>query len=99
MLKHKHKRKQQLWDLQMSIGCQVCGYCRCPQVLDFHHKDPSQKKYAVSQMPGRSIESIRDEICKCVVLCSNCHDETHAKLICIDDIQTIGMSVAQKYIK
>lgn len=60
--------------------CQVCGYDRCIQALQFHHLDATQKDFSVS---GKTMawERIREEIDKCVLLCANCHAELHAGII------------------
>lgn len=54
--------------------CVDCGNSD-PDVLEFDHKDPSEKKYDISNMMrnGQSIESIGTEIAKCDVRCANCH--------------------------
>src|SRR5690606_8656257 len=55
----------------------------CPEsdiaTLDFHHIDSTKKDVSVSNMIGStySIERIKKEIEKCVVLCSNCHRKHH----------------------
>jgi hypothetical protein len=44
--------------------------------LEFHHLDPSQKEFAISvRGVTRSLEELRREAAKCVVLCANCHAE------------------------
>lgn len=55
-------------------GCDLCGEKR-PECLDFHHIDPSTKSYTVSRMVGMKmgLDTIKEEIAKCQVLCSNCH--------------------------
>lgn len=55
-----------------------CGESRVP-VLEFHHLDPSNKKYEVSTMMqrGHAIEKIMIEIEKCKVVCANCHKMLH----------------------
>ncbi len=59
--------------------CQICGYDRYPGALEFHHLDPSQKKFALAQAGiTKSIASARDEAAKCTLLCSNCHAEVEA---------------------
>lgn len=59
--------------------CQQCGYNRCIEALEFHHLDPSQKDFAISQKGHcRSWEKVKNEIDKCVMLCANCHREIHA---------------------
>lgn len=61
-------------------GCLFCKDSN-PDHLDFHHIDPSTKKYNISQMVGwgMRIEVILDEIAKCQVLCSNCHRSVEQK--------------------
>jgi hypothetical protein len=56
--------------------CQLCGYNRCMAALEFHHKDRKTKKFGLSlRGVTRSIETLREEAKKCVLLCSNCHAE------------------------
>jgi transposase-like protein len=56
--------------------CRLCGYSRCLAALEFHHVDPSAKQFGVAQSgAARSIERLRAEVRKCVLLCSNCHAE------------------------
>lgn len=56
----------------------------CPEThyatLQFHHTDPSKKDMNVSNMRYYSIETIKKEIEKCIVLCANCHAKEHWKL-------------------
>ena len=61
--------------------CQICGYSKCETALVFHHLDPARKNFALS-MGGytRAWKIVREELDKCVLLCSNCHAETHAGL-------------------
>ncbi len=58
------------------LKCSKCGDNRW-YVIDFHHiKD---KGYEVSYMvkSGFSLNKIKEEIRKCIPLCSNCHRELH----------------------
>jgi 5-methylcytosine-specific restriction endonuclease McrA len=54
--------------------CVLCGYDDFPGALHFHHLDPSTKSFGLA-MRGltRSIEKLRQEAAKCVLLCANCH--------------------------
>ena len=54
--------------------CSNCNESRW-YLLDFHHL--YDKKYAISSMKALSIKSIKEEIRKCQILCSNCHRELH----------------------
>lgn len=67
-------------------SCERCGYNRCIQALDFHHRDPTQKDFGIAEAgETRSFEKIKIELDKCLLLCSNCHREEHVRL------ETIGM--------
>jgi hypothetical protein len=58
--------------------CIICGYNKCPAALEFHHRDPSSKKYSVVKMWTKGFkQEAKDEIDKCDLLCANCHRETH----------------------
>jgi transposase-like protein len=57
-------------------ACALCGYDRCAGVLQFHHIDPTSKRFAVSgQAAATSLHRAREEARKCVLLCANCHAE------------------------
>lgn len=60
--------------------CMHCGYCKYPEVLEFHHRDPSQKEFGLG-LSGltRSWERVKKEIEKCDLLCANCHREQHVE--------------------
>lgn len=62
-------------------GCEVCGETT-PCCLDFHHLDPQEKERTISEFARvATVEQLKQEIEKCVVLCSNCHRKVHAGLI------------------
>lgn len=56
--------------------CVKCGETRA-YVLDFHHRDASQKDFTIGKMKRTAEETLRKEIEKCVCLCANCHREFH----------------------
>lgn len=58
--------------------CSKCGYNRCLAALDFHHVDSSEKEKLISRFKT-SLEKMKPELDKCVLLCSNCHRETHSQ--------------------
>lgn len=61
--------------------CQLCGYSYCAEALEFHHPDPRQKGFGISQKGyTRSWEKVKKEVEKCVLICANCHREIHAGL-------------------
>jgi len=59
--------------------CQGCGYDKCVEAFDFHHRDPEAKEFGISSMGHcRSWDKMKAELDKCDLLCSNCHRERHA---------------------
>lgn len=60
--------------------CQKCGYDKCNEALEFHHLDPSKKDFTISGQ-HKSIELLKKEVDKCVLLCCRCHREVHAGII------------------
>ena len=59
--------------------CERCGYDKCVDALDFHHLDPLQKEFGLSHKGlTRSIDKLKAEADKCILVCANCHREIHA---------------------
>jgi transposase-like protein len=57
-------------------ACVVCGYSANMRALHFHHTDPSDKRIELNAKGvALSLETLRAEARKCVLLCSNCHAE------------------------
>ena len=57
--------------------CRDCNQEYPDAVFDFHHLDPSEKDFDWNKLRLRSIDSIREELSKCVMLCANCHRIRH----------------------
>lgn len=57
--------------------CRICGYARCAAALDFHHPNPNAKEFSISARMSLPWELIVRELDKCLLLCANCHRETH----------------------
>jgi hypothetical protein len=77
------KRKQLKKDLVEYKGgkCEICGYDKCVAAMDFHHKNPEEKDFGLSQDGHtKSWESLKNEADKCLLLCANCHRELHDNL-------------------
>lgn len=68
------------WRYKKLCGCKHCGI-KNPVVLDYDHKDGTDKTCAVSNMLAHrySLSVIKQEIRKCIVLCANCHRIRTAK--------------------
>ena len=77
-LKRKLKNKKALINM-LGGKCEVCGYNKCIKALDFHHRDPKQKKFSISSGLKYKMETLIKEAKKCILLCSNCHREEHDK--------------------
>lgn len=60
--------------------CIICGYNRYRGALEFHHLDKNTKSKDYYRMKNWSFESKKEELDKCVLLCSNCHREVEAGL-------------------
>ncbi len=59
--------------------CSLCGYDASLSALQFHHRDPRQKRFALAGRGATlAIETLREEAKKCVLLCANCHAEVEA---------------------
>ena len=66
--------------------CAICGYSRCMRALIFHHPDPTQKEFPIASFLCCALNTLKNEIDKCVLLCSNCHAEIHDGLISLPDV-------------
>ena len=78
--KKRIRKERRAWylDLKKELKCEKCGIDDF-RVLDFHHKNPSDKEMEVSLLALRaaSKEKILKEIEKCSVICANCHRIEH----------------------
>lgn len=57
--------------------CQCCGYDKCIGALQFHHRNPQEKKFQLSDGILHPWQDYLEEIEKCDLLCANCHAEKH----------------------
>jgi hypothetical protein len=66
--------REYVWDYLTTHPCVQCGEAD-PRVLEFHHRNDSEKDDTISHMVGEglSAERIQRELDKCDVLCANCH--------------------------
>lgn len=60
--------------------CVKCGYDKCVRSMDFHHRNPDEKEFSISQYSNFGWERIKKELDKCDLLCRNCHGEAHEEL-------------------
>ncbi len=77
----RRRRAKEILVAEAGGCCRLCGYSRCPAALEFHHLDPATKEFGLAQAGvARSLDRMRDEARKCVLLCSNCHAEVESGL-------------------
>lgn len=75
----RRRRAKEILVAEAGGCCRLCGYSRCPAALEFHHLDPATKEFGLAQAGvARSLDRMRDEARKCVLLCSNCHAEVES---------------------
>lgn len=60
--------------------CERCGYNKCIRALEFHHNDPNEKDFGLSNCLTKDIQKLKQEADKCILVCSNCHAEIHQEL-------------------
>ena len=68
--------------------CEICGYDKYQGALEFHHLNPEEKDFGISAKGyTRSFEKVKEEIEKCILVCSNCHKEIHAGIIDLENFK------------
>ena len=73
----KYQSKQlELNEFKHNHTCVKCG-CSKYYLIDFHHLNPAEKDFTISDNSHAKIETLMKEIDKCVPLCANCHREFH----------------------
>jgi excisionase family DNA binding protein len=79
------RRRRRIKDILVSEAggrCSICGYDRYVGALQFHHRDPADKRFGVGERGlTRSIAVVRAEAAKCVLLCANCHAEVEGGIV------------------
>lgn len=78
----RRRRLKEILVAEAGGRCAVCGYDAYAGALQFHHVDPSQKRFGLA-LGGltRTLAEVRQEARKCVLLCGNCHAEVEAGLV------------------
>lgn len=70
----KYKKKNIL--IQEGGGkCQICGYNKSTNALQFHHIDRNQKEFDFTHNWNKPMDKLRQEASKTILLCANCHSE------------------------
>jgi transposase len=80
----RRRRVKEILVAEAGGACRLCGYDRCVAALQFHHVDRATKEFGVAAGGmARSLERMRAEVRKCVLLCANCHVEVEADLVAL----------------
>lgn len=76
----KHRKLVKMKAIEYKGGkCCICGYDKYSGALEFHHKNSDDKEFGISERGWTiSWEKIKNEIDKCILVCSNCHREIEA---------------------
>lgn len=77
--KLRSERETLLYEMLLK-QCNICKMThKTPSFFDFHHVDKKDKHREVKQILCGAISTLLSEVKKCVMLCPNCHRETHIK--------------------
>jgi DNA-directed RNA polymerase subunit RPC12/RpoP len=71
-------------------ACQICGYDRCLDALDFHHC-LGEKEQGLSRAVRGKLQAAKAEADKCVLLCNRCHKEVHAGMTDLEVAPPAGL--------
>ena len=66
--KQKYKR-----EFKKNKSCSKCGYNEYTDILQFHHRNPKNKKITLGASKVYNFKQMVEEIKKCILLCPNCH--------------------------
>ena len=90
--RHKEKRLARMYEkkaatydyvqaIKSQLRCADCGE-RHPATLQFHHVNSEDKQFNIADAvrDGISLDRIKKEIEKCIVLCANCHAIRHYRM-------------------
>ncbi|MGB9183946.1 MAG: helix-turn-helix domain-containing protein [Solirubrobacteraceae bacterium] len=92
VMRHRRRLKELLVE-EAGGQCILCGYHGPPRALEFHHIDRAEKGFALSRKGSTlSVQALRAEAKKCVLLCSNCHAEVEDGVVALPDRVREGSS-------
>lgn len=75
-----NRRKKEFDEYKLKTGCKailedgsVCGWNKHVNSLGFHHINPAEKKFNITQRLLGNIDELMKEFHKTRLLCQNCH--------------------------
>ena len=94
---HARRKKIRQMAVEYKGGkCEICGYSRCIDALEFHHNDLAEKRFGISEKGyTRSWKEVMKELDKCIMICANCHRELHAQLAASDSNVRVKSGLSQ----
>ena len=78
------KRRKVLKEMAVAYKggkCVKCGYNKCLRALEFHHTDKNKEFGIGAKGYTRSWVKVKDELDKCILVCSNCHKEIEDEIL------------------
>lgn len=97
--KWRKNTKQRMIDA-MGGKCQICGYNKCNEVMEFHHLNPAEKEFTIGRMTRANCNSWSKtvaELKKCILLCNRCHGEVHYNSVLIPEKYDVFNSDYENY--
>lgn len=74
----KQKTRALIREFKAGKHCSRCSE-NDPRALDWHHKDPKSKLFAISVGESWAMEKVIIELKKCELVCANCHRKLSIK--------------------
>lgn len=75
----RRKKIRKILVEERGAKCEICGYNRCRDALEFHHNDDNKEFSISGDGVTRSLDKARKEADKCMLICANCHREIHSE--------------------
>lgn len=76
----KRRRNKKILIEYKGEKCEICGYNKCADAMEFHHLNPKEKSFSISDSCSFGLNKLKAEVDKCILVCSNCHKEIHSKI-------------------
>jgi len=79
------RKMQRRWRIKRTIvemmggKCSICGYNKCINALEFHHKGKEKDAAIFELIKNSSEQNVLKEVQRCILVCANCHREAHYK--------------------
>lgn len=87
----KQRKNAKLKAIEYKGGkCQKCSYNKCASALIFHHRNPLEKDFNLSLFWNKNWDFLKNELDKCDLLCANCHQEIHDKILTDNRLKKTG---------